>query len=99
MFSTLKKFAAFSIVCTVINAACTVMTFLLGRGYLADDYTILYAMCGLFGTATMLFLLISLALWSLHGDLDANNENTAEDISALKKRIAELEKKQALMEK
>lgn len=99
MYSVLKRMAAFCIVLAIINAFCTLMSFMLGLGYLSDDIGLVYGLIGMFGTASVLFILIGIALWNLHGDLDANNENNAEDMAAMKKRIAELENKLALMEK
>ena len=99
MYSVLKRMAAFCIVFAIINAFCTLMSCMLGLGYLSEDIGLVYGLIGMFGTASLLFILIGMALWNLHGDLEANNENNAEDVAELKKRIKELESKLELMEK
>lgn len=91
MFGVLKKLAGVSIVFTVVNAVCTIITYMMAIPYFSTDISLIYVFVGMTATTTIVSLVLSIALWILHGDLEAHNDTNAEDVDALKKRLTEVE--------
>lgn len=92
MYSTVKKISIFSIILAVINALATVLFFLY---FFKSDlgFAMIFTCSVYLITATVGFLLISIALNSLYKDLNLEAEAKAAQANQLSKRIKELESK------
>ena len=92
MYSALKRTAAVTIILAVVNAISAVLTYMIISPMGLLDITGLTTLIGLLATTSLTFLVLGITLWHLHGDLEAHMDATYSDITALRKRVEDLEK-------
>ena len=85
MYSGLKKLSAISLVLSVINGIGALITIMFLAPMAEIDMTTKLALGTVLITGCLTTLLIGIALWSLHDDLNAFTEVTLDDIRKLKK--------------
>jgi len=93
MYSSLKTFSAFTIILAVANTISAVLVAMLIQPNPDINATMFTAIVGILATSALALLIIGIALWNLHGDMEANISSTNDYISSIKKRLDALENK------
>ena len=93
MFSFLKKFSAISIVFSVICAVAAVVCLMLLAPNEFVDNTLLICVGAFTCSISVVALILSAVLWNLSTELSVHVDSNLNDISKLKKRVDELEKR------
>ncbi len=93
MYASLKTVSAFIIVLAVANAISAALVAMIIGPVPGMEVAMFTAIVAYLATSALALLVIGLALWNLHGDIDANISSTNDSISAMKKRIEALENK------
>ena len=93
MYSSLKTISGFIIVLAVINAISAVIVGMIIGPLPNMEVAMFTAIVALMASSALALIVIGVALWNLHGDIDANIASTSDSISSMKKRIEALEKK------
>ena len=93
MYSSLKTISGFVIVLAVLNAVSAILVAMIISPLPGMEAAMFTAIIASLATCAVALLLIGIALWNLHGDMEANISSTTDFISYMKKRIEALEKK------
>ena len=93
MYSSLKFVAGASVVFSVINAVAGILSLMFLLPLEEIDYTMVIAMGGFMLSTSLIFLVLSFYLFSLYSDLSAHEESNFQDLSTLRKRLENIEKK------
>ena len=93
MYSSLKTISGFVIVLAVLNAVSAILVAMIISPLPGMEAAMFTAIIASLATCAVALLVIGIALWNLHGDMEANISSTSESLSALKKRIDSIENK------
>ena len=93
MYSSLKTISGFVIVLAVLNAVSAILVAMIISPLPGMEAAMFTAIIASLATCAVALLVIGIALWNLHGDMEANITSTSESLSALKKRIDSIENK------
>ena len=93
MYSSLKTISGFIIVLAVLNAVSAILVAMIISPLPSMEAAMFTAIIASLATCAVALLVIGIALWNLHGDMEANITSTSESLSALKKRIDSIENK------
>ena len=93
MYTSLKTVSAVTIVIGVINAVAAVLTIMMLAPFESFTFTLLVAIGAFMALTSIVLLVIGVALWNLHGDLEAHIDSNYEDYASMKKRLEALENK------
>ena len=92
MYSSLKLVAGTSVVISFLNAVAGILCLLFLLPLEEVSYTMAIAFGAFMFSTAVIFLILSFYLFSLYTDLSAHEDSNFQDISALRKRIENVEK-------
>ena len=93
MFSNLKKVSAICIVFSIICAVAAILCIMLLAPEEYMDGILMTCIIAFTGCSVIISLFLSFTLWNLASELNIHTDSNYEDISNLKKRVDQLEKK------
>ena len=98
MYSTLKRMGVFCTIACCLHVISAVLVFLYYQEQppmsFQNELTLYFALI----STPILFICSTIAMLSLHSDLCVHRQSEYEEVTALRKRIEQLEKQQKILE-